>query len=95
MGKAKVGNSIKLKVLYCFISAEMKTRNQIKEEEQAMVKEFTHEFFEESSKAWMKNKIRDGLMYRYKRAAFQEPIPRPVKEPVRRSKRLLEKSQSS
>lgn len=53
-----------------------------------MIAEFTHEFFEASSKAWMQNKVRDGLQYKYKRAAFQEPIPR------RQSKRLLEKKES-
>lgn len=63
-----------------------KTRNQVKQEEEAMVAEFTHQFFEESSKAWMANKEKYGQnMYRYKRAAFQEPVA------IRRSKRLLEK----
>ncbi len=67
-----------------------KTRSQIKQEEDAMVAEFTHRFFEESSKAWMANKEKYGQnMYRYKRAAFQEPIP------PRRSKRLLEKETST
>jgi hypothetical protein len=63
-----------------------KTRNQVKQEERAMVAEFTHQFFEDSSKAWMVNKEKYGQnMYRYKRAAFQEPVV------IRRSKRLLEK----
>lgn len=63
-----------------------KTRNQQKQEEQMMVAEFTHQFFEDSSKAWMANKEKYGQnMYRYKRAAFQEPVV------IRRSKRLLEK----
>ena len=66
-----------------------KTRNQTKKEEQAMVAEFTHQFFEDSSKAWMANKEKYGQnMYRYKPAAFQEP------QPVlpRRSKRLMERN---
>jgi hypothetical protein len=64
----------------------MKTRNQEKKEENAMIAEFTHEFFEASSKAWLANKEKYGQnMYRYKRAAFQEPIV------IRKSKRLLEK----
>ncbi len=64
----------------------MKTRNQVKQEEQLMVAEFTHQFFEQSSKAWLANKEKYGQnMYRYKRAAFQEPLPR-------RSERLKEKS---
>lgn len=64
----------------------MKTRNQVKQQEEAMTAEFTHQFFEDSSKAWMANKEKYGQnMYRYKRAAFQEPIS------IRRSKRLLEK----
>lgn len=64
----------------------MKTRNQQKQEEVAMVVEFTHEFFEESSKAWLSNKEKYGQnMYRYKRMAFQEPLP------LRKSPRLLEK----
>jgi hypothetical protein len=63
----------------------MKTRNQIKQEEEKMIAEFTQKFFEESSKAWLANKEKYGQnMYRYKREAFQEPLPR-------RSKRLLEK----
>jgi 3-hydroxy-3-methylglutaryl CoA synthase len=67
-----------------------KTRNQIKQEEQAMVAEFTHQFFEESSKAWMMNKEKYGQnMYRYKRGAFQEPLGQ---MPTRKSKRLLEKN---
>lgn len=65
----------------------MKTRNQIKQEEQTMVAEFTQKFFDESSKAWLANKEKYGQnMYRYKREAFQEPLPVP-----RRSKRLLER----
>ena len=54
-----------------------------------MVAEFTHQFFEDSSKAWMANKEKYGQnMYRYKPAAFQEP------QPVlpRRSKRLMERN---
>ena len=65
----------------------MKTRNQQKQEEQKMIAEFTQKFFEESSKAWLDNKEKYGQnMYRYKREAFQEPLP------LRRSKRLLEKT---
>jgi hypothetical protein len=61
----------------------MKTRNQLKKEEEAMVAEFTPQFFDEASKAWMANKEKYGQnMYRYKRAAFLEPIP------LRRSERL-------
>ena len=64
----------------------MKTRNQQKQEEAAMVAEFTHKFFEDSSKAWLANKEKYGQnMYRYKRGAFQEPVQ------IRKSKRLLEK----
>ncbi len=64
----------------------MKTRNQQKQEEAAMVAEFTHKFFEDASKAWLANKEKYGQnMYRYKRAAFQEPIT------VRKSVRLAEK----
>ena len=66
----------------------MKTRNQVKNEEQEMIKEFTHEFFEASSKAWLANKEKYGQnMYRYKRMAFQEPIA------IRRSKRLRDKQE--
>lgn len=69
----------------------MKTRNQVKQDEQLMVAEFTHQFFEDSSKAWLANKEKYGQnMYRYKPAAFQEPEPKVT----RRSKRLLEKSKS-
>ena len=68
----------------------MKTRNQLKREEEARVSEFTHQFFEDSSKAWMANKEKYGQnMYRYTRATFQEPI---LPQEVRRSKRLLEKA---
>lgn len=64
----------------------MKTRNQVKKEEEEMIAEFTQEFFEESSKAWLANKEKYGQnMYRYKRGAFQEPVL------IRRSKRILEK----
>lgn len=71
----------------------MKTRNQVKQDEQLMVAEFTHQFFEESAKAWLANKEKYGQnMYRYKRGAFQEPVPQT--SPQRRSKRLLEKSMS-
>ena len=67
----------------------MKTRNQQKQEEQMMIAEFTQKFFEESSKAWLANKEKYGQnMYRYKAGAFQEPT-------LRRSKRLLEKTQNS
>jgi hypothetical protein len=69
----------------------MKTRNQIKQEEEAKLAEFTPKFFDNSSKAWMKNKVRDGLMYKYKPAAFQEPLAL-SSPPLRRSKRLLEKN---
>ena len=63
----------------------MKTRSQIKEEEQKMIAEFTPQFFDDASKAWLANKERYGQnMYRYKRAAFQEPVV------IRRSKRLQE-----
>lgn len=62
------------------------TRNQLKQQEQAMVAEFTPQFFDDSSKAWLANKEKYGQnMYRYKRGAFQEPVA------PRRSKRLLEK----
>ena len=51
-----------------------------------MVKEFTPQFFDDASKAWLANKEKYGQdMYRYKRAAFQEPVT------LRKSKRLLEK----
>ena len=64
----------------------MKTRSQLKKEEEAMIAEFTPQFFDESSKAWMANKEKYGQnMYRYKRAAFQEPIH------PRRSERLKQK----
>lgn len=67
----------------------MKTRNQIKKEEEEMTKEFTHQFFDDASKAWLANKVKYGQdMYRYKRAAFQEPIV------VRKSKRLLLKKEN-
>jgi hypothetical protein len=67
----------------------MKTRNQIKQEEDKMIAEFTQKFFEESSKAWLSNKEKYGQnMYRYTREAFQEPLPR-------RSKRLIEKGKES
>jgi hypothetical protein len=66
--------------------SKMKTRNQVRKEEDAMIAEFTQQFFEDSSKAWLLNKEKYGQnMYRYKRGAFQEPVE------VRRSKRLLEK----
>jgi hypothetical protein len=62
------------------------TRNQVKQQEQAMIAEFTPQFFDDSSKAWLANKEKYGQnMYRYKRGAFQEPVL------IRRSKRLLEK----
>ena len=67
----------------------MKTRNQVKQEEQLMIAEFTHQFFEQSSKAWLANKEKYGQnMYRYKRAAFQEPL---TVSYARRSQRILEK----
>ena len=67
----------------------MKTRSQTKQQEEKMIAEFTHKFFEESSKAWLANKEKYGQnMYRYKPDAFQEPGPR-------RSKRLLEKAQNT
>lgn len=57
----------------------------MKEEEQKMIAEFTPQFFDDASKAWLANKERYGQnMYRYKRAAFQEPVV------IRRSKRLQE-----
>lgn len=70
----------------------MKTRKQINQEEKDMVAEFTHEFFEGSSKAWLSNKEKYGQnMYRYKREAFLEPLIAHKCE-IRRSKRLFEKS---
>lgn len=70
----------------------MKTRNQRKQEEELMIAEFTHQFFEESSKAWLANKEKYGQnMYRYKRGAFQEPLT--VSYP-RCSQRLREKKEN-
>ena len=64
----------------------MKTRNQQKQEEEGMVAEFTHKFFEDASKAWLANKEKYGQnMYRYRREAFQEPLP------IRKSVRLAKK----
>lgn len=66
-------------------TCRMKTRQQIKKQEEEMIAEFTQKFFEDSSKAWLANKEKYGQnMYRYKPEAFQEPLPR-------RSKRLAEK----
>lgn len=54
-----------------------------------MTAEFTHQFFDDASKAWLANKEKYGQnMYRYKREAFQEPVA----FTVRRSKRLQEKN---
>lgn len=65
----------------------MKTRQQQKKEEEALVAEFTHKFFEDSSKAWLANKEKYGEnMYRYKPDAFDAPLS------PRKSKRLLEKN---
>lgn len=64
----------------------MKTRAQIQKQESANVAEFTQQFFEDASKAWLANKEKYGQnMYRYKRGAFQEPLI------IRKSKRLLER----
>ena len=64
----------------------MKTRAQTQKEEAANTAEFTHQFFEEASKAWLANKEKYGQnMYRYKRTAFQEPTV------LRKSIRLMEK----
>lgn len=64
----------------------MKTRNQIKKEEQEMIQEFTHKFFDASSKSWLANKVKYGQdMYRYKKDAFQE---------IRKSKRVLEQKET-
>lgn len=63
----------------------MKTRNQLKQEEAKMIAEFTPQFFDGASKAWLANKEKYGQdMYRYKRSAFQEPLT------LRRSKRIQE-----
>jgi hypothetical protein len=65
----------------------MKTRNQAKQEEKAMIAEFSHKFFDASSKAWLANKEKYGQnMYRYK-----EVVERENNSIVRRSKRLLDK----
>jgi hypothetical protein len=74
----------------------MKTRNQVKQDEQLMVAEFTHQFFEDSSKAWLANKEKYGQnMYRYKRGAFQEPLPKTSPELPRRSIRIRDKERKN
>jgi hypothetical protein len=71
----------------------MKTRNQVKEQEQLMTAEFTQQFFEDSSKAWLANKEKYGQnMYRYKRAAFQEPL---LASYPRRSPRIQDKKKEN
>lgn len=61
--------------------------------------EFTHEFFEASSKAWKANKVRYGqAMYKYKKAAFPVEKGEPVRKQTHVSKRRtgleLQKRQS-
>jgi len=61
--------------------------------------EFTHEFFEASSKAWKANKVRYGqAMYKYKKVAFPVEKEEPVRKQTHASKRRtgleLQKRQS-
>lgn len=63
------------------------------------VSEFTHEVFEESSKAWKANKTKYGqASYTYKRNAFPKgtnlPTPIQTKESKRRTEKELEKRHS-
>ncbi len=90
MGEEKIRCPVKIEKPFGYELHRMKTRNQVKQDEQLMVAEFTHQFFEDSSKAWLANKEKYGQnMYRYKRCAFQEPVPQ------RRSKRIMEKEQKN
>jgi hypothetical protein len=62
--------------------------------------EFTHEFFEESSKAWKANKVRYGqAMYKYKKTVFRKERDEPPVSQTQASKRRteaeLQKRQSS
>lgn len=62
------------------------------------ISEFTHEFFEESSKAWKANKTKYGqASYKYIKNAFPKetnlPAPVQTRESKQRTKNELEKRQ--
>lgn len=58
----------------------------------AGISEFTHAFFEESSKAWKANKVRYGeAMYKYKKTAFPIDKDEPPIQQTQTSKRKTEK----
>ena len=61
--------------------------------------EFTHQFFEEASKAWKVNKVKYGqAMYRYKKNAFpiekEEPPSKQTQASRRRTEQELKKRQN-
>lgn len=57
----------------------------------AGISEFTHEFFEESSRMWKANKVRYGqAMYKYKKAAFPLDKDEPPRKQTVASKRRTE-----
>ncbi len=58
----------------------------------AGISEFTHQFFEEASKAWKANKVRYGqAMYKYKKNAFPLDKEEPPVKQSQASKRQTEK----
>lgn len=57
----------------------------------AGISEFTHEFFEESSRSWKANKVRCGVgMYKYKKATFPLDKEEPINKQTQASKRRTE-----
>jgi hypothetical protein len=56
------------------------------------ISEFTHQFFEEASKAWKANKVKYGqAMYRYKKNTFPREKEEPLSKQTLASKRQTEK----
>lgn len=56
------------------------------------ISDFTHQFFEEASKAWKANKVKYGqAMYRYKKNAFPIEKEEPPFKQTQASRRMTEK----
>ena len=57
----------------------------------AGISEFTHQFFEDASKAWQRNKVRYGqASYKYKKNAFSLCNDEPYRKQTQASKRRTE-----
>lgn len=58
----------------------------------AGISEFTHQFFEDASKAWQRNKVRYGqASYKYKKNAFPEDKCEPTYKQTLASRKQTEK----